>query len=184
MRGRSCAIGLVLAFVSAAASGCYLWEDHCPDLRYIDMQGSRADFTTPAGEHDGVYLHEPVLCEGGRYREGHLIALEGLGESLWNIRSNVLGGCPSEDDSDCWVESAFLESTALVEMEAAGIWAERVRDEYGCFLQVEADELSRIYMFDWRQADAAVSILMRHMRQLDLGEWVVLAVGPDRPYCM
>jgi len=182
MRTLSTVLGSLLLF-GMASSGCWFLEDHCADLDPIEMEGSLEDFTTPFGAHDGVFLHGPAYCdEYSRYRKGHRLILEGLGDSLWETRRYAEDGCPSPDDSDCWVERGVFESAVFAELEIAGIEAGPIYGDV-CLDQVEIDGFCRVYMHDWRQADLAVEILMEQMRLSDLGESVVLLVGPDSPYC-
>ena len=183
MRTLSIVLGIALLF-GLLLSGCMYLESGCPD-EALPLLGSIEDYSTAAGEYEGVTLHEPVLCEDEELEGGHLIVMEGHGAAFWISRINEEDGCPSADYQHCSVDQDSFEYGLLNAL--GGAYIDCSGYSFGGLCQAQAEQDCGgcyFYIRDWGKADKAVEIMMEEMALADLGECVSLMVAPEQMWCM
>ncbi|MBW2704223.1 MAG: hypothetical protein JRF33_25665 [Deltaproteobacteria bacterium] len=171
---------VLLGILSCSLAGCFFLfeQEDCPQR---EMVGSMADYTTESGELDGVWFHEPQACgEGSDFDGGHVIRIEGLGPLLW--RYYGIEGCPAEDESVCQVvRDSFLPE--LIDQIREEILEVRVNHYDLCSKEQGVDLAITLSMQDWTRVDQVVGLIAEALREAELGESVMLLVGPEQVHC-
>jgi len=178
-RGRTGAL-IAVALLSLAAPGCLFPGDDC-NAEPIPLEGSLSDYTTTAGEVGDVTLYEPAPCkEDSFYGGGHLIAMEGHGDALWDFRERSDGGCPV--DHDCTVDQSIFAQSVRAALDEANIEAMAGFGD-ACQAQVPTCAFSYFHIRDWKLADQTVAIVLEKMALFELGECAAVLVAPEPVMC-
>jgi hypothetical protein len=160
------------------------------------VRGSLADYTLPAGDHQGVTLSAPARCDDTYHIDGHYITMRGHGFKALGIGTS---GCRRADgsiatDGGATDGGATDSGAACQRIEWDVFRWEIARDlgnptwlgtgmGIGCSGVKPAGCLYYFSLRDWAHANRVILTIMDYMRQLDLGACVTVIVSGQQASC-
>jgi len=168
---------LAFAMLLSSSGSCWFVNDDKCEGGSIPVLGTPADYHTAAGERPALTLHAPCGNQTF-YLDGHFIAMEGKGGTLWDFRNDLDGGVTPHTTIDREVFRA--EVTAALSqrgIDAVG--------GFGAACDAEAPACAYLYFAirDWKLADAAVEVVMDKIAKWQIGECVGVLVSGEVVLC-